>query len=359
MRVLQVNLEERSYPIYIGRQLLSDAAIFQQSITGKQVLIVTNTTIAPLYLEKLRNLLSTIPEVAMLILPDGEQYKQLDMINKIYDELLRSKHHRTTTLIALGGGVIGDMVGFAAATYQRGVNYIQVPTTLLSQVDSSVGGKTGVNHPAGKNMIGAFYQPKAVMIDTDVLDTLPPREFSAGVAEIIKYGLISDAGFFAWLEENMSLLMQRDREALAHAIEISCRTKAGIVAMDEYEGGVRALLNFGHTFGHAIEAHEGYGQWLHGEAVASGMVIAATLSVHRGGLSDGELARICELLTRASLPIHPPATMQVADFLEKMQLDKKVMTGKIRYILLESIGAAVVVDNVGIAEIEQAIAGCR
>lgn len=359
MRVLKVNLGERSYPIYIGHKLFVDLAIFKQVIAGKQVLIVTNSTIAPLYLNKLRELLSVICKVDVLVLPDGEQYKQLDVISNIYDELLRGRHHRTTTLIALGGGVIGDMTGFAAATYQRGVNFIQIPTTLLSQVDSSVGGKTGVNHPLGKNMIGAFYQPRAVMIDTDVLETLPAREFSAGLAEVIKYGLIRDANFFVWLEENISLLMQRNRAALEYAIEVSCQTKADIVAIDEREEGPRALLNFGHTFGHAIETHLGYGEWLHGEAVASGMVIASTLSAQRGELTRGELDRIRKLLVQAGLPIHPPSTMQSADFLERMQLDKKVMTGKIRYILLKAMGSAVIVDDVNAAEVAQAISDCR
>jgi len=359
MKLLKVNLGERSYPIYIGYQLLADATIFKSLMAGKQALVVSNSTIAPLYLNKLRELLSTFCEVDVLILPDGEQYKQLDTISNIYDELLRRRHHRTTTLIALGGGVIGDMTGFAAATYQRGVNFIQVPTTLLSQVDSSVGGKTGVNHPLGKNMIGAFYQPRAVIIDTDVLATLPSREFSAGMAEVIKYGLIRDIQFFTWLEENISLLMKRDRVALEYAIEVSCQIKAEIVGIDEREEGIRALLNFGHTFGHAIEAHVGYGQWLHGEAVASGMVIAATLSVRRGWLADEALLRICSLLLEAGLPVHPPKSMRVDDFLEKMQLDKKVMTGKIRYILLKTLGAAVIADDVDAAEVAQAISSSR
>lgn len=359
MKVLQVNLGERSYPIYVGHQLFADAAIFKSAIVGKQALIVCNTTVAPLYLNFFQEILSTVCEVEVLVLPDGEQYKQLDTISQIYDALLRGRHHRTTTLIALGGGVIGDMTGFAAATYQRGVNFIQIPTTLLSQVDSSVGGKTGVNHPSGKNMIGAFYQPRAVMIDTDVLNTLPAREFSAGMAEVIKYGLIRDTNFFTWLEKNISALMQRDRVTLEHAIETSCQIKAEIVGMDEREEGVRALLNLGHTFGHAIEAHTGYGQWLHGEAVASGMVIAATVSARRGWLTHEELGRIRNLLLAAGLPIHPPTAMQAMDFLEKMQLDKKVMTGKIRYILLKGIGSAVVVDDADATEITGAIADCH
>jgi 3-dehydroquinate synthase len=359
MKILNVNLGERSYPIYIGQQLFSDAGIFKAAIVGKQALIVSNSTVAPLYLRKVQDLLSAFCETGVLVLPDGEQYKQLDVINKIYDELLSKHHHRTTTLIALGGGVIGDMTGFAAATYQRGVNFVQIPTTLLSQVDSSVGGKTGVNHAFGKNMIGAFHQPKAVMIDTDVLSTLPIREFSAGMAEVIKYGLIKDAKFFAWLEANMALLMHRDRAALEEAIEISCRTKAGIVAVDEREEGVRALLNFGHTFGHAIETHQGYGRWLHGEAVASGMVIAATVSARRGWLPQESLDRIRHLLQKAGLPLQPPADMQADDFLQKMQLDKKVMTGKIRYILLKTLGSAVVSDDVSATEVAAAISDCR
>jgi 3-dehydroquinate synthase len=276
---LNVNLgEQRSYPIFIGSGLLGDRNCFAPYIKGKQLCIVTNEVVAPLYLEGLIELLSVTCQVDVVILPDGEQYKTVATLMKIYDCLLEKKHNRTTTLIALGGGVVGDMTGYAAASYQRGVNFIQVPTTLLAQVDSSVGGKTGVNHPLGKNMIGAFYQPEAVIIDTDVLGSLPERELSAGIAEIIKYGLIGDADFFRWLEVNMTALQSLDASVVTEAIARSCQNKASVVAQDEKEGGIRAILNLGHTFGHAIETAQGYGTWLHGEAVAIGMMIAAVLS---------------------------------------------------------------------------------
>ena len=359
MKTLTVDLGDRSYPIHIGDNILLNADLFKSAIPGKQVLIVTNTTVAPLYLQTLQQQIAPLAEVGTLALPDGEQFKRLDTVNLIYDELMRRRHHRTTTLVALGGGVIGDMVGFAAATYQRGVSFIQVPTTLLAQVDSSVGGKTGVNHALGKNMIGAFYQPRAVLIDTRVLDSLPQREFAAGMAEVIKYGLIQDAGFFKWLEDNAALLMKRDQGALEYAIEKSCRTKAGIVAADEREDGIRALLNLGHTFGHAIEAHQGYGDWLHGEAVACGMVLAGAVSVRRHGLPAGDLERIRELLRSFGLPIHLPQAMNGEHFLDKMQLDKKVLTGRIRYILLDAIGRGIIADDVDPAMVFGAIEDCR
>jgi len=359
MKSLQVSLGNRSYPIHIGSGVLDDSSLFQKAITGKQVLVVSNDTVEPLYGASLLKTLSPFCQVDILVLPDGEQYKQLETINQIYDHLLRNKYHRTATLVALGGGVIGDMCGFAAATYQRGVNFIQIPTTLLAQVDSSVGGKTGVNHPLGKNMIGAFYQPKAVMIDTRVLLTLPEREFSAGLAEVIKYGLIHDADFFSWLEKNISFLVSRDEVAVTYAIEKSCRIKSEIVSADEREEGIRAHLNFGHTFGHAIETHLGYGDWLHGEAVASGMMIATQVSALKGWLTGAEVEKVRNLLIQANLPIAPPEKMKNADFFEKMQLDKKVLTGNIRYILLKNIGSAVIADGVEREIVEKAISSCR
>ena len=277
MKTLNVDLEERSYPIYIGQGLLTQASLLTGHISGKQALIVSNETVAPLYLDKVQSMLAEFNHQAV-ILPDGEKYKNLEVLNQIYDALLTHKFDRSVTLIALGGGVVGDMTGFAAATYQRGVNFIQIPTTLLSQVDSSVGGKTGVNHPLGKNMIGAFHQPKCVIADTDTLNTLPDKELSAGIAEVIKYGVLGDLEFFHWLETNLVHMLRRDPEALAYSIERSCQDKADIVAADEKESGKRALLNLGHTFGHAIETYVGYGEWLHGEAVATGMLMAADLS---------------------------------------------------------------------------------
>jgi len=275
-----VNLgEQRSYPIFIGQDILSQQQYLLPYIVGRHVCIVTNETIAPLYLEKVLELFADSDHlVDTVVLPDGESYKTLDTIDIIYDKLLEKRHNRNTTLIALGGGVVGDMTGYAAATYQRGVNFIQIPTTVLSQVDSSVGGKTGVNHPLGKNMIGAFHQPQCVLIDTNVLNTLPERELSAGIAEIVKYGLIADLNFYDWIEANMPLLMQLDSAAITEAIARSCQNKADVVAKDEREGGIRAILNLGHTFGHAIETAQGYGVWLHGEAVAAGMVVALELS---------------------------------------------------------------------------------
>src|SRR5690554_6087338 len=273
MRTLTVELAERSYPIFIGTGLINKSELYLPYIKGRQALIVTNTTVETLYLKQVQEALTGI-QVDTVVLDDGEQYKTTNELNKIYDALLANKHNRTTTLIALGGGVVGDMCGFAAATYQRGVNFIQVPTTLLSQVDSSVGGKTGVNHKLGKNMIGAFHQPQAVIADTQTLNTLPDNELSAGLAEVIKYGLIFDAEFYLWLKQNIDSLLNRISTALAYAIERSCQNKAKVVALDEKEGGIRAILNLGHTFGHAIESHQGYGHWLHGEAVSAGMLQA-------------------------------------------------------------------------------------
>lgn len=346
MKTLYVELgDQRRYPIFIGQDLLSQAEFFTPYIKGSQVCIVTNTTIAPLYLDTLKRTLSDY-EVLTVVLPDGEAHKHTQTIETIYDALLSARHNRTTTIVALGGGVVGDMAGFAAATYQRGVRFIQVPTTLLSQVDSSVGGKTGVNHRLGKNMIGAFHQPECVVIDIDVLSTLADRELSAGLAEVIKYGLINDRDFFDWLSEQMPELLKRDSAALIYAIERSCQNKADIVARDEKEASVRALLNLGHTFGHAIETAQGYGTWLHGEAVATGMLMAADLSHRLGWLSQADLTQVRELLMRAHLPVSAPSNMSADDFLSIMAVDKKVIDGVIRLILLHAIGDARVVDDV-------------
>ncbi len=352
MKTLTVALGERSYPIYIGDNLLVEADLLTRHIQSKQVLIVTNETIAPLYLEPVLQNLSAY-QVESVILPDGEQFKTLDSVNVIFDQLLAYKFSRNATLIALGGGVIGDMGGFAAACYQRGIAFIQIPTTLLAQVDSSVGGKTGVNHPLGKNMIGAFYQPKSVIIDVDVLATLDNRQFAAGLAEVIKYGLIRDLEFFVWLEENIDALLARDKTALTFAIEYSCRMKAEVVAEDEHEGGVRATLNLGHTFGHAIETGMGYGTYLHGEAVAIGTCLAADLSHRKGLLTAEDVARIVALFERANLPVKSPAELSAERFVELMAVDKKNVDGAIRVILLDSIGKATLpmnIDNVSLIQ---------
>lgn len=341
MRTLQVDLGERSYPIHIGADLLSKAELFVPHIAGKQVAIVTNETVAPLYLERLTQTLAGY-KVQPIVLPDGESFKNWETLQLIFDGLLTARHDRRTTIIALGGGVIGDMAGFAAACYQRGVDFIQVPTTLLSQVDSSVGGKTGINHPLGKNMVGAFYQPKAVLIDTATLRTLPPRELSAGLAEVIKYGLICDAPFLDWLETHMEALLALEPTALTEAIERSCAAKARVVGADERESGIRATLNLGHTFGHAIETHMGYGVWLHGEAVAAGTVMALEMSRRLGWIDAAERDRSMRLLCAAGLPIVPPQEMTPAHFLEHMAVDKKVIDGQLRLVLLSRLGEAVV-----------------
>jgi 3-dehydroquinate synthase len=345
MQTLKVELANRSYPIHIGRNLLSDASLIMPYLKRKNVAIVSNTTVAPLYLEKLSNSLQAAGvKVIPIILPDGESYKNSETLNKIYDILLQSRCERSTTLIALGGGVIGDLTGYAAATYLRGVPFIQVPTTLLSQVDSSVGGKTGINHPLGKNMIGAFYQPQLVLADIDTLQTLPSREFSAGMAEVIKYGLIRDADFFDWLETNMVRLMHLDEALVSYAIYRSCQNKADVVAKDEHEQGERALLNLGHTFGHAIENAMGYGVWLHGEAVAAGTLMAADLSHRMGWLSKTEVERIKKIIKAANLPIVSP-NLGVERYLDLMSLDKKVENGKIRLILQQGIGKSVITSD--------------
>ena len=341
LQTLTVELDERSYDIHIGEGLLHRADLLLAHVPNKQVMIVSNTTVAPLYLEQVKSLFSqTDKQIATCILPDGEAYKNLETLNMILTALLEARFDRKCMLIALGGGVIGDMVGFAAAIYQRGVDFIQIPTTLLSQVDSSVGGKTGVNHALGKNMIGAFHQPKLVLIDTLTLNTLPDRELSAGIAEIIKYGLLCDAPLFAWLEAHVEDLLARNTAALAYAIARSCQDKADIVAADEKEADIRALLNLVHTFGHAIETGMGYGAWLHGEAVGAGMMMAGYMSKLMGNISTEDLARMQTLIERARLPIYPPKELQPAQFLDLMAVDKKAQAGHIRLVLLQSLGKA-------------------
>jgi 3-dehydroquinate synthase len=344
MKTLTVELGDRSYPIHIGQGLLQRPELITGHVKGRQVMVVSNETVAPLYLDQVQRLFKDF-ELESVILPDGEQYKTLDTLNRVFDALLEKRFNRSCTLVALGGGVVGDITGFAAASYQRGVGFLQIPTTLLAQVDSSVGGKTGVNHALGKNMIGAFYQPGCVLIDTRTLDTLDDRQLAAGLAEVIKYGLIRDAGFFDWLEAHIDSLRARDNTTLGQAIERSCAIKAEIVATDERESGQRALLNLGHTFGHAIETGTGYGSWLHGEAVATGMRMAADLSARHRWLSQADVERIEALLQRAGLPTRAPGEMDEARFMELMAVDKKVIDGGLRLVLLKTIGEAVICDD--------------
>lgn len=344
MKILNVPLGNRSYPIYIGSDLLSNKDLILEHIPSSQLLIVTNETVAPLYLNRVLQTLQGA-KVESIILPDGEQYKTLETVNRIYDVLLSKRFDRYCTLVALGGGVIGDMTGFAAATYQRGVNFVQIPTTLLAQVDSSIGGKTGVNHPLGKNMIGAFHQPLSVIADTDTLKTLNDKELSAGIAEVIKYGIIRDPEFFQWLTTNINDLLKRNPASLAHAIEQSCRNKAEVVAADELEAGERALLNLGHTFGHAIEAGTGYGKWLHGEAVATGMVMAAQLSHLQGWISQDTVDSIVNLVRASNLPVKGPDEMSPQQYLDIMAVDKKVKDGKINLVLLKKLGNAFITSD--------------
>lgn len=358
MRTLNVELGERRYPIYIGRGLLRQPELVKPHIRGSRVAIVTNVTVAPLYLDALMQGLAAWRPVTVS-LPDGEVYKNLQVLDRIYTLLLENRCDRKTTLIALGGGVVGDMTGFAAASYQRGIPFIQIPTTLLSQVDSSVGGKTGVNHALGKNMIGAFHQPQCVLIDTDTLATLPDKELSAGLAEVIKYGLIGDAEFFGWLEQNLDLLLARDPQALAYAIERSCADKAAVVASDEREAGSRALLNLGHTFGHAIETGAGYGAWLHGEAIAAGMCMAADLSRRLGWLSIQEVRRIEKLIERARLPTRAPRALSGARLRELMSVDKKVEAGQLRLVLPKGLGHSVITADVPPALLAETLEQCR
>ncbi|MCL2589867.1 MAG: 3-dehydroquinate synthase [Betaproteobacteria bacterium] len=360
MHTLNVDLGTRSYPIHIGTGLIDQAELIDPYLRTRKAAVVSNEVVGPLYLERLCAGLSRLGvETIPIILPDGEAHKEWQALNMIFDALLCGRCERSTTLIALGGGVVGDMGGFAAACYQRGMPFIQVPTTLLAQVDSSVGGKTAINHPQGKNMIGAFYQPRLVLADTATLDTLPEREFSAGLAEVIKYSLIRDAGFFDWLEENIDALRVLDAGALTWAIERSCRNKAEVVVADETEQGERVLLNLGHTFGHAIETGLGYGQWLHGEAVAAGTMMAAELSRSLGWIGDRDVTRIERLFERAGLPTYGPA-LGALRYLELMTHDKKTEAGKLRFVLLRSIGQAVVRSDVEMSDVCAAIeARCR
>ena len=345
MNTLSVSLGDRSYPIHIGAGLCGQAGLIPQRLLSGKAVIITNETVAPLYLEQvMTSLRAAGTDVLSILLPDGESHKNWETLNKIFDTLLSNHCERKTPLIALGGGVIGDLAGFAAATYQRGVPFIQIPTTLLAQVDSAVGGKTAINHPLGKNMIGAFYQPQVVIADMDTLRTLPPRELAAGLAEVIKYGFIRDAEFLDWLERNIDRLNAREPEALAFAVERSCQNKAEVVANDERETGERALLNFGHTFGHAIEAGMGYGAWLHGEAVAAGMVMAARFSEKLGLIGKHDVQRIADLLTRANLPVAAPG-LGTDRYLDLMGHDKKVEGGKIKFILLHKPGEAFICDH--------------
>lgn len=352
---LKVDLGERSYPIRIGSGLLRQQGALDQFLTGRDVLIVSNEVVAPLYLQPVERLVSN-SRVNTLVLADGEVTKTPATLMKIYDALVDARFGRDCVLIALGGGVIGDIVGFAAATWQRGVDFVQVPTTLLAQVDSSVGGKTAVNHPGGKNLIGAFHQPLCVFSDMDTLETLPDREFNAGMAEVVKYGLIADVELFAWLEQEHAGILRRDKQRLQHIVRRSCELKAQIVAADEREHGQRALLNLGHTFGHAIERCAGYGEWLHGEAVAAGTCMAADFSAQLGWLDSVSVARIRLLFTQLGLPVTPPQ-VDPAQFLAAMTLDKKVHAGEIRLVLLKSIGDAVLTADYPSHELVDMLAG--
>lgn len=360
MQTLNLDLAERSYPIVVGAGALARADLIAAALPQPRAVIVSNETVAPLHLATLKAPLTAAGiETLDVILPDGEEYKDWPTLNRIFDALLANRCERSTTLIALGGGVIGDITGFAAACYQRGVPFIQAPTTLLAQVDSSVGGKTAINHPLGKNMIGAFHQPKLVLADTDTLATLPLREFRSGLAEVIKYGLIRDAAFLAWLEANADALLAREPQALAEAIVRSCRNKAEVVAADERESGERALLNLGHTFGHAIETGCGYGVWLHGEAIAVGTLMAAELSQRLGWIDAATVERIEALFLRCGLPVQGPA-LGVERYLELMAHDKKVQDGKLRLVLLRAAGEAVLSSAAPAADIAAAIAArCR
>ena len=355
MKQIQVDLDDRSYPIYIGQSLMNDSETLSRYLFKKKILIVTNETIAPLYLEKVQAVIADLGDVDAVILPDGEQFKTLTHLDSIFSALLQKNYARDCVLVALGGGVIGDMTGFAAACYQRGVHFIQIPTTLLAQVDSSVGGKTAVNHPLGKNMIGAFYQPQVVLIDTDCLTTLPAREFAAGMAEVIKYGIIWDGAFFSWIEEHVESLKSLDKAALEYAIARCCEIKAEVVSQDETEQGVRALLNLGHTFGHAIEAEMGYGNWLHGEAVAAGTILAAKTSAQMGLIDESIVCRISQLMEAFDLPVRAPESMDFDSFIKHMRRDKKVLGGQIRLVLPTSMGTAEVFGQVTESMLEQVI----
>ena len=357
MRTVTVGLGDRAYPIHIGEGLLARADLILPHLPQRKVSVVTNTTVAALYLDKFSaTLRGAGVEIVPVVLPDGEEHKNWQTLNAIFDALLSNRCERKSAIIALGGGVVGDLAGFAASSYQRGVPFIQVPTTLLAQVDSSVGGKTAINHPLGKNMIGAFYQPGMVLADTAMLHTLPARELSAGLAEVIKYGLIMDLPFLGWLEANIGKLNERDPAALAYAVTRSCENKAAVVAADERETGERALLNLGHTFGHAIEAGLGFGTWLHGEAVAAGTMLAARLSERMGLLTDADVRRMADLFVRAGLPVEAPSLGQDR-YLELMGHDKKVENGKLRLVLLQSLGKAYMTSDFDLQELREVLAG--
>lgn len=356
MQTYTVALGDRAYPIHIGAGLLSNMDLVLPHLPQKRIALITNEVVAPLYLDMVRGALESAGvKVVTVVIPDGEKYKQWETLNKVYDQLLAARCERGTTIVALGGGVVGDVSGFAAATYQRGAPFIQMPTTLLAQVDSSIGGKTAINHPLGKNMIGAFYQPKVVISDMQTLLTLPDRELKAGLAEIIKHGLISDAEFFAWLENNVERILARDMEALTHAVFRSCEIKGAVVVRDETEQGDRALLNFGHTFGHAIENGMGYGSWLHGEAVAAGMALASDLSMQLGMLQSADTGRIRKLLLRAGLPVEVTGISR-EKMRDLMSLDKKSRDGNLRFILLERIGSAVIRADVPAVSLDRTLA---
>jgi 3-dehydroquinate synthase len=358
MQTVRVALAERAYPIHIGAGLLERADLLVPLLPQRRVALVTNHTVAPLYLDRVARSLEAAGIASVrIVVPDGEAHKDWPTLNKVFDALLENRCDRKTAIVALGGGVIGDLAGFAAATYQRGVPFVQVPTTLLAQVDSSVGGKTAINHPLGKNMIGAFHQPLAVLADMDTLATLPPAELRAGLAEVIKHGAIRDVAFFDWLEANLDALLRLDRGALACAVKRSVEIKAAVVAVDERETGVRALLNFGHTFGHAIEAGLGFGAWLHGEAVGAGMVMAADLSVRLGLLERAAADRLRRLLARAGLPVAGPA-LGPGRYLDLMAVDKKAEAGRIRFILLDRLGAARIVDSVPADALQATLSAC-
>ena len=357
MRTVTVGLGARAYPIHIGEGLLARADLILPHLPQRKVSVVTNTTVAALYLDSFSaTLRGAGVEIVPVVLPDGEEYKNWQTLNAIFDALLSNRCERKSAIIALGGGVVGDLAGFAASSYQRGVPFIQVPTTLLAQVDSSVGGKTAINHPLGKNMIGAFYQPGMVLADTAMLHTLPARELSAGLAEVIKYGLIMDLPFLGWLEANIGKLNERDPAALAYAVTRSCENKAAVVAADERETGERALLNLGHTFGHAIEAGLGFGTWLHGEAVAAGTMLAARLSERMGLLTEADVRRVADLFVRAGLPVEAPLLGQDR-YLELMGHDKKVENGKLRLVLLQSLGKAYMTSDFDLQELREVLAG--
>lgn len=346
MNTLNIDLGHHSYPIHIGKGILSDAALIRPHIHGQQVFVISNEIVAPLYLEQLLETLGDGYDIATHILPDGEQTKSLAQAEAVFTNMLELPCDRSATVVALGGGVVGDLAGFCAACYQRGVKFIQIPTTLLSQVDSSVGGKTGINHPLGKNMIGAFHQPEVVIIDSDTLVTLDERQFSAGLAEVIKYALLGDIEFLDWLEDAMPAILARDESAITAIIERSCRAKAQIVAQDEKEQGVRALLNLGHTFGHAIENARGYGEWLHGEAVGLGMLMAADLSCRMRMIDSIDVQRVRNILAAAALPVDGVAGVEIVQLRALMSVDKKVLAGKLRLVLYRQLGVAEIFDNV-------------